>query len=264
MDNYLFNYSYNLKYNPVEITRPDIKTFSETVQELIKTNKNMIRFGDGEFHIMFGGKSHFQAPDSRLAERLKQLLKTDDEDILICIPRHVFYEMPDMSPLKEYREKWTFENRRSVLNLLNTGGGKTYYDTMCSQMYANFANIDFEKHFTDVRSIWEGKDITVICGEHVFKDIKHNVYDNAKSVEYVFCPSVNAFSQYESILSKCQAINKNRLLLITLGMTAKPLAFDLIKCGYRVLDFGHLAKDYDYFKRGIKFTNKVKSKFFHN
>ena len=41
---------------------------------------------------------------------------------------------------------------------------------------------------------------------------------------------------------------KDRLILIVLGPTAKPLAYDLTKLGYRALDLGHMAKAYEWLK----------------
>lgn len=35
------------------------------------------------------------------------------------------------------------------------------------------------------------------------------------------------------------------------GPTANVLVADLTQCGYRALDLGHLAKSYDWHKRGI-------------
>lgn len=41
---------------------------------------------------------------------------------------------------------------------------------------------------------------------------------------------------------------KDRLIIIVLGPTAKLLAYDLNKLGYRALDLGHMAKAYEWLK----------------
>ena len=99
-----------------------------------------------------------------------------------------------------------------------------------------------------MRNIWRGKDITVISGDRVFKDIKYNVFDCAKSIEYINAPTVDAFEKYDDILSKAKKIDKDRIVCIILGPTATVLAYDLAKEGYQALDLGHIVKAYNLFK----------------
>ena len=68
---------------------------------------------------------------------------------------------------------------------------------------------------------------------------------------------MNAYNQYNEILLQAQSISKNKLILIILGPTATILAYDLSKLGYRALDIGHLAKDYNAWKMKLQ-TNDIK------
>lgn len=49
------------------------------------------------------------------------------------------------------------------------------------------------------------------------------------------------------------------------GPTANVLASDLTKVGFRALDLGHLAKSYDWYKKGIDVKNNGENsaKFFY-
>jgi len=62
---------------------------------------------------------------------------------------------------------------------------------------------------------------------------------------------LNAFEVYEDLLVKAKQIDKGRLIVIILGPTATVLAYDLAKLGYQALDFGHIAKDYDFYIKKI-------------
>ena len=58
----------------------------ETIN-LIKKNKlSVARFGDGELFIINNTEIGFQEKNIELSKRLKEILKSNDKDILICIP----------------------------------------------------------------------------------------------------------------------------------------------------------------------------------
>jgi hypothetical protein len=89
----------------------------------------------------------------------------------------------------------------------------------------------------------------MICGEGTLDRIEYKLLDVCKSIEYIYAPATEAFDSYNKILGAAKTIDKNRLVCISLGPTAKPLAFDLSKEGYKVWDLGHLMKDYDTFMK---------------
>lgn len=121
---------------------------------------------------------------------------------------------------------------------------------------------EFDEFYMEFKKIWNNIDIAIICGERVFSDIEYNIFNNASSIEYLYCPSKNAFDQYDEILSNAKKISKNKLIITILGPTAKVLVFDLQGIGYRALDLGHLAKDYNAYKKKI-IKNKISiGKFF--
>lgn len=72
--------------------------------------------------------------------------------------------------------------------------------------------------------------------------------------EFLFAPNKNAYDDYQNIYNEIIKYPKNTIISLSLGPTAKVLAFDLHQLGYRALDLGHLAKDYNSYKTGEKRT----------
>ena len=133
---------------------------------------------------------------------------------------------------------------------------KTYYSTFISQSFPVFASYNFEEHYSKLKKIWDNKDITIITGDRVFNKIDYNIFENAKSIEYIYGPTVDAFNEYDSLKEKISKTYKNRILIFALGPCGKILAYDMYKQGYRVLDLGHLIKDYDFYKKSISMTKQ--------
>lgn len=165
----------------------------------------------------------------------------------------------DVQP-REFILSWFLPQEEVLKNLLDMS--KTYIPTEITQMYMHFADYDFTQYFEKLKNIWKDKDIVIVCGDRVFNNIEKNIFDCASSVEYVYCPTTNAFSQYDEILNNLKKINNSKLIIMILGPTATVLAYDLNNLGYRALDFGHIAKDYDaYCKKLVKDYKNI-AKFF--
>ena len=77
---------YILKDLKKQIKFLKIKTDDETVDEILHTTKSICRYGDGELSIIFNGKVGFQDSNSRLAQRLKEILTSNNENVMIGLP----------------------------------------------------------------------------------------------------------------------------------------------------------------------------------
>lgn len=241
--------------------QPLIKSPQQTINALVSTNKSFCRLGDGEFQLIKGNSIPFQEYTEELANRLKDILNTANEEIMIGIPYVYFNYTYNLSEtVKVFYKEWILANRKEVAKLINLA--KQYYDTGCSQMYFTYNNIDLVEYFSHIRKIWANKEVTIICGQTVFDKISHNIFDNAKSVEYLYAPSKNAFNEYDKLLNEALAIEKTKLVIIILGPTATVLAYDLYNQGYRAIDFGHVAKDYSYFCSEVEKNRTTLHEFF--
>ncbi len=230
---------------------PDIITAEETLKYLSSSNAGICRFGDGELNLINGKSIPFQKSSFKIRRRLIEVLTSDKENILIGIPRIAFTLDADITPEnKLFWQKKGKRFRRILHRFLQPE--RTYCASEVSLLYSYIAEYDFKNYFTEFRTIWNDKDIAIVTGRTVFDKLRHNIFDNARSVEYIYAPSRNAFEEYDDILQRTLQTDKNKLIIAILGPTATILAWDLLNRGYRTLDLGHIAKSYDLFCRNIR------------
>lgn len=242
---------------------PKIKKPFDTIEQLICSNDSICRFGDGEFLLMEGKSIPFQKADERLQQRLIEIFVSDEENILIGAQSHLASSLEDYSLIiKNWIREFYIENKDILEKFFNHN--KIYYDSTFTQLNILYKNLDYDYYFSKIREIWENKDITIVCGNNIFKDIESNIFDNAKSIDYLYAPSKNAFSQYNEILEKTLKTDLKSLKIIILGPTATVLAYDLAKNGHRALDLGHIAKSYDWYTKSKEenYSGSEYAKFF--
>lgn len=261
-DYILGSYKYEVFYDMQHGLRlPKILSYEDTVEKLIKEDLSIARFGDGDFRTILGEDVAHQEADEKLSQRLKEVLISKDDKIAIGLSMCCFASTEAlMSTTKNYTRKWVGKYREQIEGLIDWD--KQYFSAEFTQLYMILKDYDFSKYFSRIADIWRGKDITIICGKTVFDKIENNIFDCARSVEYVYGPSKNAFREYDKLLSDAMQIDKKRMVIIILGPTATVLAYDLAKNGYRALDFGHIAKDYDSFVKKIEKSDKNVQGFF--
>lgn len=223
--------------------RIHIQNTRKTLKILMDTDKSFVRFGEGEILLMQGHTVPSQHFDEQLARRLKKILSSEKENILVGIPYYYVYPREKLTPYMEIRSLSIADQRRFLFRHCNKK--RQYIDAGFTQAYHLYEEYDFEKHFKIASKLFAGKDVTVICGEGVFDRFNYRLLDVCKSVEYQYAPGMDAYASYDEILSRAQNIDKNRLVCVSLGPTAKPLVYDLNQKGYKAWDIGHLLKDYD-------------------
>lgn len=243
-----------------QLKNPQIENIENTIEELINTNKSCIRLGDGEFQLLFGNSIPFQQASEKLKKHLYTALTNHNNNIITCIPSCLFYPKTEFTEIsltfwRNNGYKWRKFLRESLdLN-------KIYYSAEITILTGLYKEYNYDKYFEKIKKLWDKKNIAIICGENVFKDNQYNIFDNSKSIEYLYIPSQNAYNNYENILEKAKQIDKNKLILAICGPTATVLCFDLEKEGYRAIDIGHIAKTYDWFIKNID-SQKNAEKFF--
>lgn len=219
----------------------------ETLSALEKESFSFLRYGDGEIAIMNGVGIPFQEQNEKLAERLRELLTIQEEGLRIGIP---YYYMHPINYLNSFVRNFTYSlGKQRKFLMANCSKTNHYIDTCLTQVYQTYADYDFESYYTRMQRLLSGKAVTVICGEGVLDKLQYQALEVCSSVEYVYGSSMNAYSQYDNLLERAKKIDKNRLVLVILGPTAKVLVYDLHKSGYTAWDIGHYLKDYDAYKR---------------
>lgn len=225
----------------------DVLNPKETVQILEQRAVSLIRYGEGEISLIRGEGIPFQSYDEKLAGRLKELLRTQEEGLCIGIPYYFLHPVKNLTPYAMQRAL-AVAVQRSVL-LRGCNRNMQYLDACVMNAYQTYAKYDFKSHYNQMQALLSGRDVTVVCGEEILDRLQYKALDVCKSAVYVYGPAMNAYSEYDALLDKVLKTDKNRLVLVAMGPTAKALVYDLYKAGYQAWDMGHYFKDYDAYMR---------------
>lgn len=229
----------------------------DTVEKIAKDKCSIARFGDGELAYIYKVGIYFQEYNQKIAERLKEVLNSNLDNLLIGIPLALNYEFIENYDgfAKEYWTNWVLKNKFKIRKLINPK--KEYYSTQISRFYLDYkdkSNVD--SYVKSLKKIWDNRDVVIIEGEKSRLGAGNDLFDNMKSIQRILCPAENAFDKYEEILNEAKKVDKDKLILLALGPTATILAYDLAKLGYQAVDIGHVDIEYEWFLR--KSTTKVK------
>lgn len=226
---------------------PAILTVDQTLDALID-GKSIARFGGGDLWTMEGGFEMFQKPSAELTRRLREVLTSEDPDLLIGIPSFTYELSTELADgMWEYCLRSAPRLRRILNPYLKTG--ITYAATEVSLAHSTFGEgFDRGAYFEKCRRIWDGARVVLIHGEGIFDGFTHDIFDNASSVDHLLVPKHDAFDQYDDILGRALQAPVESLMIAILGPTATVLAYDLHRAGYRALDLGHIAKSYDWWR----------------
>lgn len=233
---------------------PHIMSLEETILEIVNNHKSIARFGDGEFGLMFGdARWRFQRTDEKLAQRLRQVVMSDEPNILIGLIN--FYG--DLS----HRTAHDADGIRSYI----TPSIRAQHMQLLSleRLYAN-TGISRATSWEMVRlqkMIWDKKDCVFIEGNQTRMGVGNDLFDNARSIQRILCPAENAFERYEEILNEARKLPTDKTLLIALGPTASVLAYDLALMGYHAIDIGHVDLSYEWLIRNNGIKTAVTTKY---
>lgn len=230
---------------------PIIRSDVETLELIIKERCSICRFGDAEFEMIFEReRSAFQNVCVSLAERLRQIVNSSDEGIIICIAD--LYGCLDKhteasaNAVRSYLSKGVREEHMALLDL-----NKIYYDAYVSRPYINHK----DKSHADIifsmwKMVWENRDVVIVEGELTRNGLKNDLFKGTSKIRRILCPTENVWIKYDEILKYIlDNITKDELILITLGPTATVLAYDLAREGYQALDIGQVDNEYEWYLR---------------
>lgn len=229
----------------------------ETINKIINEKISISRFGDGEFKWIMGIKQEsFQEHNQLLARRLKEVLMSDNDKILICIP----YSFKNTKALAKKSEifwlnfiRWYGTKVTKYLKKDKIYGSATF--TRWYIESKNKKNNIMQNKINNIKKIWENKDLLIIEGKDTKIGVGNNFLENAKSIQRILVPSTNAFEKYNEIIEAAKKTPKDYLILLALGPTATILSYDLTLLGYQAIDVGHIDIEYEWYLR--KATKKI-------
>lgn len=239
-----FLYEKDILHNKIKVHSID-----ETIDELLHTEKSMVRFGDGEIVMIKGRDLVLQKAQPEIAEGLKKILAYPYDDLIVTIPG-VFDTLSDHT--KESRQFWRdhlLMCRKTYEKYCNPD--RVYYSTFISRCYYFAKDKNRCAQWYDgIRDIWKDRSVVVVEGERSHNGVGNDLLDRAAGVERIICPPKDAYGSLNRILEACMQYDRDRLFLLSVGVAAKFIAVELFEKGYRVLDIGNLDMEYEWYVRG--------------
>lgn len=262
------NYNEICKYCPREIVFKGLNIASreETLNEIISNNKSIARFGDGEFKIIFGRGIGFHKSSKLLKKGLLNVLNSNLDNLMIGL--NIPYREIELNirpdDWRDYWKKYINKYKFKIINLLDIK--KKYYFALVfkySLLFKNKKKFDIRSYIKKLRKIWDKRDILIIEGLYTRSGIGNDLFNNTNSIKRILCPPENAFLVYKKILNKFQKlkIEKDVLILISLGPVASILSYDLCKMGYQALDIGHADLEYEFYLRKYNTIKRIPYKY---
>lgn len=240
---------------------------AETVLYIIKNKCSVCRYGDGEFQMIthylnhkLGDSFHvdtFQEYSTKLASRLTEVLKSENNKILICIP----YSFKNSSVYRGYERTFFERDWLFRKSFILQEKYKLYGDSCFTRFFLKRTDINAKSYIALLKSIWNNRNILIVEGKQSRLGFGNDLFENTVSVRRILCPATNAFDKYDEILSEVQKTPKEYLCLLALGHTATVLAFDLSNLGYQAIDIGHIDVEYEWYLMGAKEKVPIPNKY---
>lgn len=250
------DFVYNLYQKKILKNQIHVMSIDETIDELLKTEKSLVRFGDGEIIMINGKNLELQKSVRELSDRLAEILQYRDEKLLVCIPdifEHIYL----------YRKSGQQFWKDHLLFFRKVYKKYCRVDAVYGNAYVSRCYYNYEDKapcagwFLKLKQVWKDREVVVVEGSRTHNGVGNDLLAEAKSVERVICPAKDAFFKLSQIEEACMKFPTSKLFLISLGATAKPLAEDLFRKGYRVIDIGNLDMEYEWFLRRAEKKEKV-------
>lgn len=232
---------------------PSVMSVSDSLVMLRDNPKSFARYGDGEIDIMLGLDHSFQKYDPVLAEKLLALLKTKRDDIYVGINDYFHAASPYLTKISsEFFRRNVTRFRRFFLK--STNPEIQYLHASC---LLGLFNKKFSGSYGEIiaarKRLFEGRKLAVVAGKNVLSKLKYDIFDMAADKIMIEAPSMNAFSEYDSIIRNIKSrVSREYLVCLILGQTATAMVGDLTDMGYMAWDVGHIAKDYDAYMKNLK------------
>lgn len=240
----------------------NILSLVETIEYMSKPGNCIVRFGDGEFMMMSEKNICFQEYDMTLSSMLYDTIKDlDSDNLLICLPE----PLKNLKTIKKGSKRvWKlnfFLNRKIYLRCLNSQ--YHYGNAFVSRPYMAYkSNEQANYAFTKILELFKEKNILIVEGKLSRSGVGNDLFSSANTLSRIICPSSNAFIIYDRIVEAVMKYGKNKLILVALGPTAKPLIRELSKQGYWALDIGHLDSEYEWYLSGTR--TKMRNNYKHS
>lgn len=234
-----------------------VQNVEDTIEELLNTNKSLVRFGDGEIVVMKGKDIVFQQASAEISEGLKRIISYSHDELIVALPQ--MFEGVDQyhAHSRQFWKEHMLFNRKIYQKYCDEN--RVYGNAFFSRFYYAYGDkTNCGEWISKIKLLWKGKDIVVVEGVTSHNGVGNDLFEETRSVERIICPPTNAMNYYEEITNECKKYPKESLFLLSVGITAKFLAEELYLDGYRVIDIGNLDMEYEWYLH--KADKKIKIK----
>ena len=265
--NLLINYvdfvkgiAHNTKYEICDLLgkdiffKPKMRSNEETLRLIIDEGKSLARFGDGEFSIACNiSRQPFQRLDERLAARIKQVLISDNDNLIVAVAdNYGKLEKYKQAAADDIRGYMTENVRQLHESLLSKD--KIYSDAYITRAYVLYRDnlTDAPRmRFNALRKIWENKNIIIVEGSQTRLGVGNDLFDNTKSIRRILAPPTSSFDRYDDILdASLRVADSADMFILAIGPSSGVLAYDLTVEGIQAVDVGHIDIEYEWMLAG--------------
>lgn len=232
-----------------------VKNIDDSLDFILTHRSSVARFGDGEMDIIAGRSIPYQHYDERLANELRHILSLESTPEFVVCVSDVFEK------LDRYNEHcvhfWEGHKKEFEHLYQEVCTASWYGSTFISRPYIDLKDKSHSsRYFMKLKQLWDNQDILIVEGRTSRSGVGNDLFENARSIQRIICPSHHAFTKYDDIYEAITRYGQDKLILLMLGPTAKVLSYHLHQKGYRTIDIGHIDSEYEWFKMGA--THKVK------
>ncbi|HEM2548770.1 TPA: SP_1767 family glycosyltransferase [Streptococcus suis] len=236
-----------------------VKPILQSLHYILENSCSVARFGDGEMDIIAGHSIPYQDYNPQLASELSHILGLEsNERLMVCLSdvfenRERYTE--DCSSFWEGHLQYYQDYYRQICK------APWYGSTFISRPYMDLADKSVSaNYFRNLKKIWKGRDILIVEGKTSRSGVGNDLFQEAKSIQRIICPSKNAYAQIEDIISAIQTYGQDKLVLLMLGPTAKVIAYRLSTTTMQCVDIGHIDSEYEWFTMQAQTKIKLQHK----
>lgn len=242
---------------------PKVMDSLQTLQLINEDKVSISRYGDYEFNLVRGKSVAYQEADQSLVSALRRILecRNKQQSHVVGVPMTMVSLSGVTEDSAKFWKSYFAKNRFWINQYINFE--EEYCDAQISRFFINRNSKEYSsKLLSEWKRIWDGRSVLVVEGEYSRFGVGNDLFDNAKIVRRIICPSENAFRNYGVIKNEVMKNAKEiDLALLVLGPTATVLAYDLAKEGIWAIDSGNLDMEYEWYLRGDKVKEKIPGKY---
>ena len=193
------------------------------------------RFGDGEINMLISENKGcaFESANPITTKKLRLILNKDLADLLVCIPNL------DMGGV--WWEEYWVSNFKEFSKYIN-------YSKVYGSAWISRSPVFMSHRETAVelwKKIWADRDVIFITGEGSRFNFQHEIFSGIKSYKVIYSKATNATQDVDRVVDIVKNENKQSLVLISLGVAATILSYDLHMLGFQSIDIGHITNCFD-------------------